>query len=416
MSYRTLLFALPLLGAIAACDEEPTPPPRDPEAGDPALDAEAKLLRSPFLQSVSPGTVTVSWTTDIGATSRVRYWLDPQHVKEAHGRTFVPEPTTDNAILAGTLPVAFQHEVTLTSLEPNTRYSYEIVSLSGAHPSSSFRAPPGPDDDFAFFMFGDTRTNGDDHCQVIAEMVPFSEAALNPAFVLHTGDMVETGGVEAEWDAFFEFEAPLLKHVPILPVFGNHEYVLGRTVFEGLFRAPPSSSGGTDRWYSADVGNLHIAVLDAGQVGNEPQLEWLAEDLAQAKAPVKVVALHQPLYTFSNHAPEVALREKLLPILTQNGVALVVSGHNHLYERFFGHGIQFVVTGGGGAPLYDAHDEPDANNEGADVRVEAAVLHFVYGQRLGSKIRFESIASPSRDVLDCFVVDPARPGADLPCQ
>jgi predicted phosphodiesterase len=411
-----LPLALLLLGLLVGCDEEQPAPKDNPESGDPALDGQAKLLRGPYLQSVSGGTVTVSWTTDVGATSRVHYWSDPKHVQVASGRTFVPTPSTDNSLLAGTLPLAFQHEVALPSLVPNEAYHYQVVSLPGPQPTAVFHAPPDESGDFSFFVFGDTRTNGDDHCQVIADMVPFVEADVNAAFVLHTGDMVETGGLEEEWDDFFEFEAPLLSRVPLLPVFGNHELFLGRTIFEGLFRQPPSSSGGTDRWYSVDVGNMHIAVLDAQSIGNEPQLAWLSEDLADSQAAVKVVALHKPLYTFSNHSPEVTLRESLLPILQKNHVALVVSGHNHLYERFFGDGIHFVVSGGGGAPLYGTHDDPEANNEGAELRAEAAVLHFVYGQRRGSQIRFETISSPDREVLDCWVIDPARPGVELPCQ
>jgi hypothetical protein len=43
----------------------------------------------------------------------------------------------------------------------------------------------------------------------------------------------------------------------------------------------------------------------------------------------------------------------LVPLFEQYGVDAVFSGHSHAYERYAYNGIQYIVTGGGGAPLYD---------------------------------------------------------------
>src|SRR5262249_48207314 len=51
-------------------------------------------------------------------------------------------------------------------------------------------------------------------------------------------------------------------------------------------------------------------------------------------------------------AASVKLRERLEPIFLQEHVNLVLNGHDHTYQHHFANGIHYVVTGGGGAPLY----------------------------------------------------------------
>jgi 3',5'-cyclic AMP phosphodiesterase CpdA len=47
--------------------------------------------------------------------------------------------------------------------------------------------------------------------------------ALDPDFVLHTGDLVAHGHSADEWETFFEIERELMAHVPLFPTLGNHE-------------------------------------------------------------------------------------------------------------------------------------------------------------------------------------------------
>jgi len=62
--------------------------------------------------------------------------------------------------------------------------------------------------------------------------------------------------------------------------------------------------------------------------------------------------LHHPLYTSGIHtSAETTADENLVPLFEQYGVDMVLSGHNHHYERSLKDGIYYIVTGGGGAPL-----------------------------------------------------------------
>mgnify|MGYP002065297736 CR=1 FL=1 len=74
----------------------------------------------------------------------------------------------------------------------------------------------------------------------------------------------------------------------------NHDFLLGRTSFEAYFNAPPTSTSGSDRYYSADIGNVHVTVVDVHTLEMEPHEEWVESDLAASNAPFKVVAIHPP--------------------------------------------------------------------------------------------------------------------------
>ncbi|MEW5855388.1 MAG: metallophosphoesterase family protein [Myxococcota bacterium] len=425
-----LRTTLPLALLLAACPQpEPATPDASttaPDAGapnpyqdhvtpDPSLDAVTPVRRGPYLQAPGVGTVTVSWHTDDPSSSRVSVGREGEAAQEVTGVVFTQRPTTAETALAGSLPEGFQHEVVLTGLQPGARYVFKVTSAKEPHPGGTFVAPPQPGDAFSFLVMGDTRTRASEHARVVQAMSGALDGAGDVRFLVNTGDLVAVGGDEENWDVFFTTEAPVLSRVPLLPVFGNHELILGRTIFDSFFKAPPTSSSTSDTWYSAVVGDVHLATVDPYALPTEPHLEWLLQQFQASHAPFKLVALHAPLYTRSNHEPDVELREELLPVLRAAGVQVVLSGHNHCYERWFGEGIQFVVTGGGGAPLYGVDDHPDADNAGAERKAAQSTLHFLRAEVNGTRLRVESISVPDGATVDCFMVDTAQPGVDLAC-
>ena len=99
------------------------------------------------------------------------------------------------------------------------------------------------------------------------------------------------------------------------------------------------------------------------------QLDWLRADLIAARANTNIknifVFLHAPLFGSSDHPNNVS-RTALGKEFTNYGVAMVFSGHNHVYERSVPirvdathpggvldntNGTVYITTGGGGSPL-----------------------------------------------------------------
>jgi 3',5'-cyclic AMP phosphodiesterase CpdA len=427
---RCLALLLPPLIALAACEAGPTGT-RDAGSrlddggrlhvdADPALDQITPVRRGPYLQAPAPGTLTVSWATDAPSTSRVALVPEGGAVSEHAGPVFLQRPTTDASWAWGTLPGAYQHEVTLAGLEPGRRYGYRVLSVATEDASGAFLGPPGPGDDLGFFVYGDTQSIVDDHEAVVAALVDRMDLDGQPrAFALIAGDLVGGGGSEMAWDGFFAIEAPLVARVPLLPVVGNHDASSGRTLFEGIFAAPPGFSG-TDRWYVAELGDVVVAVLDVwtpGPPGLREQFARIEAALAASVTPLRILALHDPLFSRSSLPDDkvLDLRDALLPLIARTGVQLVLSGHNHLYERFVGDGCHFVTTGGGGAVLYDLDLFPDADNLGYPRRAAASMHHFLDARVTGGQLRVEAIAVPDATRIDCFVVDPDAPGAEVGC-
>lgn len=161
------------------------------------------------------------------------------------------------------------------------------------------------------------------------------------------------------------------------PATGNHEYMTpGAAGYFGYFgeaAAPPTG------YYSYDLGAWHVIVLnsmpqwtacqpaptspDEGRacLGDVAQRDWLAADLAAHRQRCTVAYFHHPRYSSGMHGSQYEMQQ-FWDLLYGAGVDLVVSGHDHLYERFApqdpeGHldtrrGIRQITVGTGGAALY----------------------------------------------------------------
>jgi 3',5'-cyclic AMP phosphodiesterase CpdA len=80
------------------------------------------------------------------------------------------------------------------------------------------------------------------------------------------------------------------------------------------------------------------------------QIRWLEKELAASNDDWKIVFFHQPLYSSGQtHGPDFQLREVLEPLFLKHNVSLVLSGHDHVYERVKPQkGIAYFVVGSGG--------------------------------------------------------------------
>lgn len=149
------------------------------------------------------------------------------------------------------------------------------------------------------------------------------------------------------------------------PVPGNHEYETpGASGYYAYFgsRAGDPTKG----YYSFDIGAWHVVMLNSncsavgGCGAKSPQGKWLRSDLAASPKACTVAVWHHPRFTSRRSTPD-GLTNAHWQALYQYGADVVISGHQHNYERFApqtpagaadpSYGIRQFVVGTGGAAL-----------------------------------------------------------------
>jgi 3',5'-cyclic AMP phosphodiesterase CpdA len=140
------------------------------------------------------------------------------------------------------------------------------------------------------------------------------------------------------------------------PAPGNHEYYTSKAAPYFAYFGERAGRG----YYSLDVQGWHIVSLDSNLApgAHSAQMEWLRADLASHPARCTLAFWHHPLYSSGGHGSIPKMREAWR-LLQDAGAELVLSGHDHDYERFApqdadgrpdrARGIRQFVVGTGGA-------------------------------------------------------------------
>lgn len=289
--------------------------------------------RGPYLSWVldPSSTITISFEIPEPCTLYVEYGLTP-----SYGNTIV-----DTIFSA-------KHIVTIEGLSPGILYHYRVRTSTGYDSGDNIFKTAPQEDPFTFAVFGDNRSDSSAHQAVINAMLNYS-----PDFVLNTGDLVSDGKQIIEWNTFFNIEKNLLRNSPCMPAVGNHEDPEDiECKFFYLFALPNN-----EKWYSYEYGNVHFICLDTETDIFGSQRTWLENDLQEASQNPDIdwiiVYFHRPPYSSSSHGSNYNIRYGWTPLFINYGVDLVFSGHDHDYERSIPiNGVSYIVTGGGGAPLY----------------------------------------------------------------
>jgi acid phosphatase type 7 len=306
------------------------------------------LTRGPYLQKLAPTSITIKWKTNIAAQSVVKYGTDSLSLS-----TTVSNLTLDTI-----------HTITLTGLLPATRYYYSIGSssttLQGDGQNYFLTAPTvGSEGKYNFWLVGDCGTNTTNQFQVRDKYIAYMGNTPTNAWLL-LGDNAYTAGTDAQYQAeFFNvYQNNIMKHAPLFPVPGNHDYnngaVFNHSVpYYSIFDMPTNAeaggvASGTKAYYSYDYGNVHFLSLDSyGKEDNVTRLfdtlgqevTWIKQDLAANANKKFIVAYwHHPPYTMGSHNSDteselVKIRTNFIRILERYGVDLIVCGHSHVYER-----------------------------------------------------------------------------------
>ena len=187
--------------------------------------------------------------------------------------------------------------------------------------------------------------------------------AAQDAFVLTLGDNAYETGTPTEFASCFHPTWGAFKD-RIHPAPGNHDYYTSGA--EGYFSYYGAQAGPDRRgYYSFDYGGWHFISLDS-EIDASPQSAqylWLTADLAASRDALCTVAvMHQPLFNSGLTHGGSAPMKPMFDALYNAGVEMVLSGHEHVYERFAPQnangvadpvrGVRQFIVGTGGAELH----------------------------------------------------------------
>ena len=258
---------------------------------------------------------------------------------------------TDPAVEGGSTTTT---AITSTTAASTTSSAAPTTSTSSAEPAE----PPG-----SLLVFGDWGSGTLPQGAVAGAMARFAEENEVHA-ILTTGDN------------FYSDDADFLMHpmqwaveagIPYWITWGNHDIVS-----ENRIEAVDEAFGDPPRWARYEWGGIDVVVLDSNQIDSAEQGEFLVETLADSSDPT-IVVFHHPVFSCSIDRERPPVLETWVPLFDDD-VFLVLSGHDHVYERFESDEVTYIVSGGGGRPLNEVVECPPGHPQ---LMVGEALHHFL---------------------------------------
>jgi predicted MPP superfamily phosphohydrolase len=202
---------------------------------------------------------------------------------------------------------------------------------------------PNKDGSLKFCVLGDFGTGERVQYQLAEQMAKLHDQFKYDLVVL-VGDNLY--GSERPQDFQKKFEIPykplLDAGVKFYAALGNHDAREQR--FYKLF-----NMDGKLYYTFTPKSNIRFFVLDSTYPEPE-QIRWLEKELAASSSDWKIVYFHHPLYSSGeSHGSDFRLRAVIEPLLVKYNVSVVLTGHDHFYERVKPQkGIAHFVVGSGG--------------------------------------------------------------------
>ena len=228
----------------------------------------------------------------------------------------------------------------LRKLQPNTQYSYRVVTNGKASRWYHFQTYKEKRCHLSFLYVGDVQDSIGGKANI------FIREALSrhshSEFLVCGGDLTERP-IDAHWKETFRDIDSICQTMPLLNVPGNHDYLKGLPAilerrFSLIFSYFLDSKIDDNHVYTLHYGPAQFFLLDSNRELPYllPQRHWLEEQLKKSTAKWKIVILHHPLFSIRG-SNNLIQRWVFNGLIVKYKVDLVLQGHEHAYARMTAH-------------------------------------------------------------------------------
>jgi hypothetical protein len=238
-----------------------------------------------------------------------------------------------------------------------------------------------------FAVIGDTGSGSEEQRQ-LADLMMRYRKAFPFEFVLMMGDNLYGGERASDYKKKFEnvYKELLDAKVKFYATLGNHD--------ESNQRFYEHFNMNGDEYYKFKKGKVSFYALNSNYMDRK-QLKWLEDELSKDNSEWKICFLHHPPYSSGKkHGSDMQLREVVEPIFFNHGVSLVLTGHEHFYERIKPQkGIHYIISGAGGK-LRPGDVKPSRFTEKSFDKD----MHFILFEVVDDQVHFQVISRAGQTI------------------
>ncbi|MCL2773842.1 MAG: InlB B-repeat-containing protein [Oscillospiraceae bacterium] len=283
--------------------------------------------------TVAPGSdntqLTFSWHTEAASINpAVRIWKD--------GSTTTAKFTGICSASVSSVSNMYYNGVTVTGLEADTAYTYQLGDGSGNW-SREYTTKTENSNAFSYVVVGDPQIGSSgnvpsDTAGWVNTMNVIANTNPNAAFMMGTGDQIETTATLEQYDGFFS--PSQMTSLPFASSMGNHE---GNSAGPRTFYNPPNADSAQNYWYT--YGDTLFIVWNC-TAGTATDMDTFLKNATDANPGAKwrILTFHYDVYgQGSSHALSdgKTYRDTYVPVIDKYDIDVVFNGHDHSYSRSY---------------------------------------------------------------------------------
>ena len=229
----------------------------------------------------------------------------------------------------------------LRDMKAGHAYRYRVCTGNQYSAWYAFHLPTEEEGHTSFLYMGDIQDSiGGMANQLLRKALHHHPDA---EFLVCGGDLTERP-TDAYWGETFESLDSVGQAMPVLTVTGNHDYLKGvicqlERRFSLIHSYFLDSMIGENQVFTVCYQDVQMFCLD----GNREffylatQRKWLREQMSKSQAKWKIVVIHHPLYSIRGSMNNIIQRWMFDGLIREQGVDLVLQGHEHAYARMTAH-------------------------------------------------------------------------------